>query len=134
MDHTVKVLVVDDEEEFAVTLSERLELRGFRVKTAPDGETALEMLRAWVPDVMVLDLRLPGLDGFEVLGRVSTYEPALPVILLTGQGSTREGMEGMRRGAFDFLLKPLNIEVLIDKIQEAAGKRRREESESENAP
>jgi DNA-binding response OmpR family regulator len=116
-----RVLVVDDEEEFAVTLAERLELRGFEVKVAPDGETALEMAQTEAPDVMVLDLKLPGLDGFGVLGRVRADMPGLPVILLTGQGSTREGMEGMRLGAYDFMVKPLDIETLVAKINQAVG-------------
>jgi DNA-binding response OmpR family regulator len=79
------------------------------------------MAQTEAPDVMVLDLKLPGLDGFGVLGRVRADMPGLPVILLTGQGSTREGMEGMRLGAYDFMVKPLDIETLVAKINQAVG-------------
>ncbi len=115
----VRVLLVDDEEDFAETLAERLELRGFRVRTAPDGETALGVVQGEPPDAVILDIRLPGLDGFDVLGKLAEDHPGLPVILLTGQGSTREGMEGMRLGAYDFMVKPLDIELLVDKINQA---------------
>lgn len=119
MTETVRVLLVDDEAEFAVTLAERLEFRGFSVRTAPDGETALQLIQEERPDVMVLDLRLPGMDGFSVLQRLRSDDPSLPVILLTGQGSTREGIEGMRLGAFDFMIKPLDIDAFIRKVREA---------------
>jgi DNA-binding response OmpR family regulator len=115
-----RVLLVDDEEEFATTLAERLELRGFQVSTANDGEEALRLVREVPPQVMVLDVKMPGLGGMEVLKQMRSDYPTIPVILLTGLGSTRDGIEGMQLGAFDYLMKPIEIEALIDKIREAA--------------
>lgn len=115
----LSILLVDDEEEFVVTLAERLELRGYTVRTAEDGEAALSCFEPGVFDLVVLDLMMPGMSGLEVLPRLREIQKDIPVILLTGHGSTREGMEGMRLGAFDYLMKPLNIEELIRKMQEA---------------
>jgi two-component system OmpR family response regulator len=114
-----KVLLVDDEEEFLTTLAERLELRGIQVKTATSGEEALRLIEADPPQVVVLDVLMPGLGGLEVLRLIKVGNPQLPVILLTGRGSTREGIEGMRLGAFDYLMKPLKLDELIVKMQEA---------------
>ncbi|MFH1243557.1 MAG: response regulator [Pseudomonadota bacterium] len=114
-----KVLLVDDEEEFVTTLAERLELRGIQVKTATSGEEALRLIEADPPQVVVLDVLMPGLGGLEVLRLIKVGNPQLPVILLTGRGSTREGIEGMRLGAFDYLMKPLKLDELIVKMQEA---------------
>ncbi len=114
-----KVLLVDDEEEFVTTLAERLRLRGFHVQSATDGEGALRQIEADPPRVVVLDLLMPGLGGLEVLRIIKARNPSMPVILLTGRGSTREGIEGMRLGAFDYLLKPLRLDELIIKIREA---------------
>ena len=116
-----RVLLVDDEQEFVSTLAERLELRGFSVQTAPDGETALQTVQRERPHVVVLDLKMPGLSGTDVLSRMREQSPGLPVILLSGYGSTRDGIEGMRLGAFDFMLKPVDIDVLLAKIAEAVG-------------
>lgn len=116
-----KILLVDDEEDFAVTLAERLRLRGLKVETAFDGEQALEMIDKDLPQLVVLDVMMPGLGGMEVLQRVRTDYPDLPVVLLTGHGSTRDGIEGMRLGAFDYLMKPIKIEELVKKIEEALG-------------
>jgi len=115
----LRILLVDDEEEFVTTLAERLEIRGFAPQTATDGEQALEMIKNNDYDVIVLDLMMPGLNGLDVLQRIKRRTPDLPVILLTGHGSTREGMEGMRHGAFDYLMKPLDIDELITKLHEA---------------
>ncbi len=116
-----KILLVDDEADFAVTLAERLRLRGLTVETAFDGEQALEKIEQDLPRIVVLDVMMPGLGGMEVLQRVREDHPDLPVILLTGHGSTRDGIEGMRMGAFDYLMKPIKIEELVKKIEEALG-------------
>ena len=121
----LKVMLVDDELEFIGTLAERLTIRGFEVKTATSGEEGLQAAREDPPDVMVLDVRMPGLGGMEVLRRMRTDHPEVPVILLTGLGSTQDGMEGMNLGAVDFLMKPIKIETLIEKIQEATENRKR---------
>jgi DNA-binding response OmpR family regulator len=115
----LKILLVDDEEEFVTTLAERLELRGLQARTALNGEDALHMIEAETPQIVILDVMMPGLGGFEVLRRIKAQHPQIPVILLTGRGSEKEGVKGMELGAFDYLMKPLNIEELIKKMQEA---------------
>jgi DNA-binding response OmpR family regulator len=115
----LKILLVDDEEEFVTTLAERLELRGLQARAALNGEAALKMIEADTPEIVILDIMMPGIGGFEVLRRIKAQHPRLPVILLTGRGSTAEGIKGMRLGAFDYLMKPLNIEELLKKMQEA---------------
>jgi DNA-binding response OmpR family regulator len=115
----LKILLVDDEEEFVTTLAERLELRGLQARAALNGEAALQMIEADTPQIVILDVMMPGIGGFEVLRRIKAQHPQIPVILLTGRGSEKEGVKGMQLGAFDYLMKPLNIEELIKKMQEA---------------
>jgi len=115
----LKILLVDDEEEFVTTLAERLELRGLQARAALNGEDALHMIEADTPQIVILDVMMPGIGGFEVLRRIKAQHPQIPVILLTGRGSEKEGVKGMQLGAFDYLMKPLNIEELIKKMQEA---------------
>ena len=114
-----RVLIVDDEEELATTIAERLQIRGIQAQTATDGETALKMIEANPPQVVVLDVMMPGMGGIEVLQRMNAQNLKIPVILLTGYGSTEQGMEGMKLGAFDYLMKPCDLNNLIGKIQEA---------------
>jgi DNA-binding response OmpR family regulator len=115
----LKILLVDDEEEFVTTLAERLELRGLQARAALNGEDALQMIEADTPEIVILDVLMPGLGGLEVLRRIKAQHPKIPVILLTGRGSEKEGIKGMELGAFDYLMKPLNIDELIKKMQEA---------------
>jgi len=115
----LKILLVDDEEEFVTTLAERLELRGLQARAASNGEDALHMIEADTPQIVILDVMMPGLGGLEVLKRIKAQNSQIHVILLTGRGSTKEGIEGMQLGAFDYLMKPINIEELIKKMQEA---------------
>jgi DNA-binding NtrC family response regulator len=117
-----KVLLVDDEKEFVSTLAERLRLRGIQAYETGSGEEALRLIANDAPQVVVLDVMMPGMGGLEVLHRVKSAYPEIEVILLTGIGSTKEGAEGMRLGAFDFLMKPLQIEELIEKIRAAIEK------------
>lgn len=113
------VLLVDDEQEFASTLAERLSLRGIRVRVANYGEEALQRIADEVPEVVILDLMMPGMSGLAVLDKIKRDHPDIRVILLTGLGSTGDGIEGMRLGAFDYLMKPVSIEELIQKIRDA---------------
>ena len=115
----LKILLVDDEVEFVTTLAERLQLRGAQAQSATDGEEALHMIETDPPQIVILDVMMPGLGGLEVLKRIKIQYARIPVILLTGRGSTKEGIEGMRLGAFDYLIKPINIEELIEKIEKA---------------
>ena len=121
MSNPIKVLLVDDEEEFVSTLAERLEMRDFEAPVATSGDQALALVRDQKFDVIVLDVMMPGIGGLEVMKQVKSAYPDLPVILLTGHGSTKEGMEGMQEGAFDYLMKPLDIDELTAKIKEAIG-------------
>lgn len=115
-----RVLLVDDEEEFVSALSERLELRGIEVDSALNGEDALAIMVEKTFEVVILDVMMPGLGGLEVLKQIKSAYPNTQVILLTGHGATKEGIEGMRLGAFDYLIKPVDIEEMLEKMKEAA--------------
>lgn len=117
-----KILLVDDEEEFISTLAERLSLRGLKARVALDGEEALRLVEENPPHVMILDVLMPGMKGLDVLKLVKAKRPGVQVILLTGHGSTKDGMEGMRHGAFDYMMKPLSIDALLSKLGEAMEK------------
>ena len=114
----IKILLIDDEIEFTSTLAERLELRGFDAKTTDNGESGIELIRNELFDIAIIDLMMPGISGLETLKQVKTFNTKLPVILLTGHGSTKEGMEGIRIGADDYLMKPLDINDLLEKIRD----------------
>jgi DNA-binding response OmpR family regulator len=116
---TWKILLVDDEVDFITTLAERLELRDIASRVVHDGESALRAVAEDEPHVMILDVMMPGMKGLDVLQRVKETHPAVQVILLTGQGMTRDGIEGMRCGAFAYLTKPLDLEELITTMGEA---------------
>ena len=116
---TKRVLLVDDETDFVTTLAERLRLRGMGAETVSNGVDALAALGGGGFDLMVLDVKMPGMDGLDLLRLVRRQYPTLPVILLSGHGSTRDGMEGMRLGASDYLVKPVDIEELMDRMAEA---------------
>jgi DNA-binding response OmpR family regulator len=118
------VLLVDDEREFVTTLSERLGLRGIATRVVFDGESALREVAENPPHLVVLDVMLPGMKGLEVLRGIRAGFPNVKVILLTGHGTTKNGIEGMKLGAFDYMIKPLDIDVLIEKMTEAVGGRR----------
>lgn len=119
MSDSIKVLLIDDEEEFSNTLAERLSIRGFETMTASNGEAGLKLISDERFSIVILDLMMPGMSGLDTLRQIKIIAPDLPVVLLTGHGSTREGMEGMRLGAFDYLMKPLDIKDLIQKINSA---------------
>lgn len=116
------VMLVDDEKEFVATLAERLSLRGINVQVSNSGEDALRRIAEVAPDVVILDLMMPGMSGLSVLNQIKTEHPHVQVILLTGMGSVADGIKGMKMGAFDYLMKPLEIEGLIEKIREAVAK------------
>jgi two-component system, OmpR family, response regulator CpxR len=114
-----KILLVDDEREFVQTLSERLLMRDMGSAVAYDGESALEVAREDEPDVMILDLKMPGIDGIEVLRRVKTTQPDIEVIILTGHGSEADKDLCMQLGAFAYLQKPVDVEELSATIKRA---------------
>jgi DNA-binding NtrC family response regulator len=115
----IKVLLVDDEEAFVNTLAQRLKMRELNVETVYDGEQALAHVKSKEPDVMVLDLKMPGLHGMDVLKEIRKSYPKMQVIILTGHGTEKDEQEARRLGGFDFLRKPADIETLIGKIKEA---------------
>jgi len=119
----LKVLYVDDEEDFVRTMAERMEMRSLGGDVALSGEEALRMLEGDVPDVMVLDLRMPGLDGLEVLRRVKVAYPQVAVIVMTGRGTEQDEARAMELGAFAYLTKPVDINRLMETIR-AAGRAR----------
>jgi two-component system response regulator CpxR len=114
-----RILLVDDEKEFVQTLSERLQTRKMEASVAYDGEEALSLVKSEEPEVMVLDLKMPGIDGIEVLRRMKREHPHVEVIILTGHGSEREEALARELGAFAYLEKPVNIEVLSQTMKEA---------------
>ncbi len=116
---TIRVLLVDDEEEFVETLGERLEVRGFDVTTALSGAEALERIQEREIDLVILDVQMPGLDGVEALRQIKQRKPLVEVIMLTGHGTVQTAIDGMKLGAFDFLLKPTETEELVEKIRRA---------------
>jgi CheY-like chemotaxis protein len=114
-----KLLLVDDERQFAQTLSERLKLREIGSVIAYDGATALEMVKEDEPDVMILDLKMPGIDGLEVLKRVKQTNPKIEVIILTGHGTEADKELCMKIGAFAYLEKPVDVNILSETIKKA---------------
>ena len=123
----MKVLLADDEEEFVKALAERLKMRDLRSDTVLDGEEALSYVEDQEPDVMVLDLKMPGIDGMEVLRQVRQAYPKIQVIILTGHGTEKDEEEAKRLGAFDYLEKPVNLDVLVKKMK-AAYRRKMEDT------
>jgi len=115
----MKVLLVDDEETFVQTLSERLKMRDLESDTVYDGEQALTFVDDREPDVMVLDLKMPGIDGMEVLRRVRASFPEIQVIILTGHGTDRDEDAARTLGIFDYIKKPVDVEVLASRIRAA---------------
>ncbi len=118
-----KVLMVDDEEDFVKTLAERMQMRDLDSDVALSGEAALQIVEDQVPDVMVLDLKMPGIDGMEVLRRVRKAYPQVQVVILTGHGSEKDEAEARRLGAFAYLQKPVDIEKLIITLKNAYKKK-----------
>lgn len=119
LDKPLRLLIADDEQEFASTLVTRLELRNFSVKMVGSGHEAIEEVDREEPDVMLLDLKMPDLDGLEVLARIRENHPDLKVIFLTGHGSFESGQQGMELGAFDYLMKPVDLNNLIETLKAA---------------
>lgn len=118
-----RVLLVDDEVDFIEGLSQRLEVRGLKVTTATGGEEAVRIVDRQEFDAIILDLAMPGMDGLETLKRIRAHHPDAEIIMLTGHGSIKSGIEAIKLGAEDFLEKPVDIKSLLQKISEAKAKR-----------
>ena len=119
----IKLLLVDDEVEFMQTLMRRMKKRNVDVAGANSGEEALAYLSANSIDVVVLDVKMPGMDGIETLREIKKAMPITEVIMLTGHANLEVAVEGMEIGAFDYLMKPINIDDLLYKIQDAYKKK-----------
>ena len=117
----LKLLFVDDEEELVSALVERLEIRGVDAVGVTSGDQALEHLREGHFDVVVMDVKMPGIGGLEVLRTISRRHPDVKVILLTGHGSAEDSEIGRRLGAVAYLQKPVDLEDLLATIEQAAG-------------
>jgi CheY-like chemotaxis protein len=120
----IRVLLVDDEEELVATLRERLEMRGISAAAATSGDAALAMIAETAFDVAVVDLKMPGLDGREIVRAIRTHSPDTQVVLITGHGSEGEKGESTPGRDFRILLKPFPIETLVDHIRELTASRR----------
>lgn len=118
------VLVVDDEEEFREMMVKRLNKKGLVALAADSGQAALDHLEAKRIDVVLLDVKMPGMDGIETLRQIRVLKPLVEVVLLTGHASVDSGIEGMKLGAFDYLMKPIELEPLLEKLADAYEKKR----------
>jgi two-component system response regulator AtoC len=123
------VLLVDDEPNILKVLTVVLERAGYDARTAESGEAALEKLRTDSPDVLVTDLKMPGIDGLELLGRSRADDPARPVILMTAHGTIETAVEAMKGGAFDYITKPINNNALLDALDKALNTRASREAD-----
>jgi DNA-binding NtrC family response regulator len=122
------VMLVDDEVPFVDTMTKRLGKRDLEIVAAYTGLEALEKLKTnQKVDVIILDVKMPGMDGIETLREIKKAHPLVEVIMLTGHATVETGIEGMKLGAFDYLMKPCDIEQLMAKVQEAKAKKRRHE-------
>ena len=124
----VNVLFVDDEVPFVEAMSRRLEKRDISIVTSFSGLEALDVLEEdRSVEVVILDVKMPGMDGIETLGEIRKRFPLVEVIMLTGHATVETGIEGMKLGAFDYLMKPCDMDVLMDKLKEAVAKKRKHE-------
>ncbi len=125
------VMLVDDEVSFVDTLAKRIAKRELKVSVAYNGQEALDKLKAGGGssnfDVIILDVKMPGMDGLETLTAIKQAHPNMEVIMLTGHATVESAIEGMKAGAFDYLMKPCEIDLLMAKIDRAAMKKREHE-------
>jgi DNA-binding NtrC family response regulator len=129
LEFPISVVLVDDDEEFLKASRKNLEKEGFRVHTANNGTDGLDIVQQWRIDVAVVDLKMPCMDGMEFLKAIKKIQPLIEVILLTGYASVETAVEGIRLGAFDYLVKPQSRMELYNKINDAGKRKRRLQSE-----
>jgi len=121
----INVLHIDDEMDFAASLGRRLSRRGMDVHAADGGESALKVLKQTSIDVVLLDIKMPGMDGIKTLGRIKSQHPQVEVIMLTALANTDTVLSSLAMGAFDYLMKPAEIDDIVQKIKDAAKQRKR---------
>jgi DNA-binding NtrC family response regulator len=119
----LKMMLVDDEERFLSTTRKLLEKKGFDVQTAASGSEALEMLRASPVHVVILDVKMPGMDGVATLREIKRQFPMVEVIMLTGHATVESAIDGLKSGAVDYLMKPADLEDIIEKATDAFNRR-----------
>lgn len=130
----MNLMVVDDEERFVLTIQKALSRKGYRTVTATSGFEALEILEKESVHIIILDVKMPGMDGIATLKAVKSCYPRIDVIMLTGHATMESALEGLQSGAADYLMKPVDIDELIQKAEEAYGKRRALEEKKRIAP
>ncbi len=118
----VRVLIVDDEDELVSALEQRLNLRGLEARGVTTGADALVCLEEWACDVVLLDVKMPGIGGLELIKRIKEMQPHLQVILLTGWSSAEDAEKGKRLGAYDYLIKPVKIDDLVKVLLSATAR------------
>ncbi|MBW1867639.1 MAG: response regulator [Deltaproteobacteria bacterium] len=124
----VNVLLVDDEVPFVETMTKRLNRRDIDILAAHSGSEALDLLEQNSRiEVVILDVKMPGMDGMETLQEIRKRYPLVEVIMLTGHATVESGIDGMKMGAFDYLMKPCDMDILVSKVGEAAAKKRQHE-------
>ena len=123
----MKLMLVDDEERYLQTTAKLIEKKGYEVFTARSGEEALEKLKAQDVHVVILDMKMPGMDGNETLKAAKTLYPLVEIILLTGHATVDSAIDGLKNGAFDYLMKPADIDQILEKALDAFEKRQRVE-------
>jgi DNA-binding NtrC family response regulator len=115
----IRMLLVDDEDDFRTTLANRLKLRKIDITDAASGSEAIELVKQKPFDVAVIDVKMPGVDGIETLAEIKKIDPSIEVIMLTGHASIESGMESMKIGAYDYVMKPCDIDELLTKTADA---------------
>lgn len=119
----LRLLVIDDEDDFRDTLVSRLQRRGVDARGAESGERGLEAIDTFLFDVVILDVKMPGMDGIATLREIKRRKPLIEVIMLTGHATVESGIEGMKLGAFDYITKPADFDALFEKIRQAYEKK-----------
>lgn len=128
------IILVDDETEFIDTISKRLQKRGLKVLEANSGGEAMDIIEENQKiEVMILDVKMPGMNGLEVLKEMKKQYPLIEVVMLTGHATIESAIEGMKLGAFDYLMKPCEMDQLLEKVEAAAEKKRLHEEKIQNA-
>jgi DNA-binding NtrC family response regulator len=127
------VLIVDDEQDFREAIVKKLEKRNLRCDSAPNGITALEMIKQNNYDVVLLDVKMPDMDGVETLRELKKIAPRVEVVMLTGHASVESGINGIKYGAFDYLMKPMDMDPLMEKLDAAYERKRIQQEKIEMA-
>ena len=128
-----RILIVDDEEDFVTALAERLTIREYDVSTSITGQDALEKINGHKYDIIILDVKMPGVNGIDVLKEIKAIKPLTEVIMLTGNATVETAIEGMKLGAFDYLMKPCETDDLTEKINRAYQKKTEHEDKIREA-